>query len=735
MTTREILANALAHHARGQLASAEALYHQVLELQPNAFRAIEGLGVLRMQQGLVSEAATLFARGLTVLPRSGRTHANLGEALRVLGQTDLAVEHLRRAAALDPTLAQVPNSLGLVAFDQGRRDEAEAAYREAIRLDPHLAAAYINLANVYHTRHREAEAAAELRKALEIEPDNRIALVTLAEVLCTSGNPDLLEQAEAMCRRATVVAPHFPPGFERLGNVLRARDRYPEAIASYQHAAGLDPRRGMPYHYLGGHFQKLGNYDEAARCYTRACSIEPNEATFHADFGSLAIARGQHELAVSQYQRAIACNPRLAESHHGLGLAYLELGRLDEAESSFQEALRIEPSLAVSWSALARVQAERGDFDSSGQSARTALRIDPRLAYAYWQLAVNLKGNLSEADVQSMARLVEIRTFADAERALLHFGLALQLDTRGLYSQAVPHLDKANAFQRSANAARGEAYDAERSSRFVDRTIATFTTELIARARDWGDPDPRPVFIVGLPRTGTTLVEQILASHPLVHGAGELEEVQSLFLRLPQLLGRPTADPFEAVAALNAQSAMTAAAAFLDKLGTLAPPSATRIVDKMPDNVRFLGLISVLLPGARVIVCTRDLRDVGLSCWRTVLEKNRWTNDWDDIARRFADYQRLVNHWQRVLPANPLVVRYEDLVRDLEKHARMLIDFVELDWTPTCLDFHETRRVVRTASLSQVRQPLYTGSVERWRHYEPFLQPMLAAFMRYGVVC
>ena len=279
--------------------------------------------------------------------------------------------------------------------------------------------------------------------------------------------------------------------------------------------------------------------------------------------------------------------------------------------------------------------------------ARAALEVSPGLPDAFWRLASNLKGNLPDADARIMESLLATRSLADGERALLHFGLALRFDARGLYSQAAAHLEAANARQRSAKAARGEAHDADRYSRFVDRTIATFTAEVVARARGWGDADLRPVFVVGLPRTGTTLVEQILASHPRVHGAGELQDLQRLFLAMPDLLGQPSADPFDALAALNSQAAQRAARVYLDKINILAPPAAERIVDKMPDNVRFLGLIAMLLPAARVIVCTRDVRDVALSCWRTGFEKNPWANDWNDIARRFADHQRILDHWRQ----------------------------------------------------------------------------------------
>ena len=261
----------------------------------------------------------------------------------------------------------------------------------------------------------------------------------------------------------------------------------------------------------------------------------------------------------------------MAEFHHGLAYAKLEQQRYDEAESIFREALRIDPYLTVSWCGLARLQAERGDFDSSCRSARAALEIRPGLPDAYWRLASNLKGNLPEADVHAMESLLANRSLSDDEQALVHFGLAAWYDARELFPEAASHLETANTSQRSARVARGETHDADRYFQFIDRTITVFTRERIARTRDWGDRDPRPVFVVGLPRTGTTLVEQILASHPRVHGAGELQEVQRLFLGLPHLVCQPDADPFEAVAALNPQTAKSAARVYLDKLESLAP--------------------------------------------------------------------------------------------------------------------------------------------------------------------
>jgi tetratricopeptide (TPR) repeat protein len=724
---------AQALHIQGRLAEAEALYREVLQARPDAVRSLEGLGVLVFQQGRAEEAAALFARGVGVRPDSARLHANLGESLRILGRLDEALDHLRKALALDAGFAQAWNSLGLLAYDQRRFADAESACREAIRLNPRFAAAYINLGNALQALRRPVEAVEAMRTALRIEPDNSLGLTNLGQVLSELGDPDLLDEAEGLCRRAEALTPLLPQAPENLGNVLRLQGRLEEALACYKRSLQRDPRRAMPRHYIGQLLQERGRYDEAARLYEAARALEPNEPRFLADLGGLSAAREQYDQAAAHYRLAAALHPEFAEAQHGLGLALLEQGRLDEAEAYFREALRIDSSLAASWVALARLQSERGDIDLSCQSAQSALAVLPKLADAYWRLALNLKGRLPDAHVQAIEGLLNHKYLAPAVRAGLHFGLGAVLDARGLYPRAAACFDIANTLQFSVRAAKGQSYDPDLHSRFVDRMIATFTAEFLDDRRAWGDPDPRPVFVVGMPRSGTTLVEQILASHPRVHGAGELQEVHNIFQTLPELVGQSAGNAFDALGDLSPDSARRAARRYLARLDSLAPSTAARVVDKMPDNIRLLGLIALLWPSARVIVCGRDLRDIAVSCRQTDFVSIRWTNDWEQIAQRLADHRRIVAHWRQTQPVAWLDVRYEDLVGDLEGHARRLIEFLELDWDPACLEFYSTRRVVRTASQVQVRQPIYSHSVGRWRNYESMLQPLFQSLERRGV--
>jgi tetratricopeptide (TPR) repeat protein len=730
METRQIFERARASHVQGNYAESEALYRRVLELNPGAALALEGLGVLMFQQGRTADAATFFERGVAAQPGSARMHANLAEALRVLGRTERALQHVQRAQSIDPAFAQAWNTRGLIAYDEGRFTDALSAYLEAIAREPRLTAAHINQANALQALHRSSDAVAALRQALRVEPDNPTALSNLGQVLCDLADPDLLEEAELLCRRAAAVAPGLAQAHEYLGNVLRAAGRMEEALKAFQQSLRVDSRRAAPLFNIGQLLQHAGRFDEAAAIYDKAKALDPDDARLHISLGALALARDQYDQAVRSYRRAAELDPLSSDAQHGLGMAFLDQGRLDLAESAFREALRLNPAYAMSQTGLARIQAERGDLEKSCALARRALEMRPNSAEAYHRLASNLKGRLPEAEVEAIRRLIDHKSLPDASRAMLRFGLAAVYDARGLYRESAALLDHANQLQGAAKASQGPVYDPGQHSRLIDRFQAAFTPDACARSRGWIEPDPRHAFIVGLPRSGTTLVEQILASHHRIHGAGELYLAHAVFQDLPKLAGRPELDPFAAFAALGPESARAASRQYVDGVRAVAPAAAERVVDKMPDNFRLIGLIAVLWPGARVIVCGRDPRDVAVSCWQTGFESNAWANHPDHIAQRIADYERMMRHWRATRPLEWLDVRYEEVVADLETSARRMIDFVGLDWDPACLAFHKTRRVVRTASVAQVREPIYSQSVGKWRHYAPHLGRLFDALER-----
>jgi tetratricopeptide (TPR) repeat protein len=682
MATNDPTIVAQALYFEGRAAEAEGLFRKVLNERPDDVTALEGLGVLVLQQGRAGEAVDLFARGLAIQPDSSRLCANLGEALRSTGRLDEALVHLCRATELDPEFAQAWNSLGLLAHARGHYDYAETAYREALRLRPNFAAAHVNLANAQLGRGRIPQAAESLRQALRIEPHHGVALMNLARVLAETRQPEVADEAEALGRRAVELMPQLSYALMNLGQVLHLRGRHEEAGACFERARGL----------AAGHTRPPGEAGPTA-----------------------------------------APPPASAADAHTRGLVCLKDGRLDDAETYFRAALRTDPTMAASWLALARVQQERGELELACQSARSALAVRPGLAEAYSMLASVLGRDLLDAEVRAMEALLDDPDVTAESRARLRFGLGQVLDRRGLFGEAAAHFEAANALQSVSKSSRGLAFDHEGGSLFVRRIIEAFTPEFLAARLGWGDPDPRPVFIVGLPRSGTTLTEQVLASHSRIHGAGELHDVAHVFRSLPEFVGLPSLDPFEALDRLDPESTRPAARSYLERLDELAPRTAERVVDKQPDNLNHLGLIALCWPEARVIVCHRDRRDVALSCWQIGMPTTPWSNDWEHIARRFADHQRVLEHWKRSRPLPWLDVAYEDLVGDLEGQARRMIGYLGLEWDPACLAFHTNRRAVRTPSLVQVRQPVHTRSVGRWRNYEPFIQPLFAAFERHGI--
>ena len=284
---------------------------------------------------------------------------------------------------------------------------------------------------------------------------------------------------------------------------------------------------------------------------------------------------------------------------------------------------------------------------------------------------------------------------------------------------------EANSLQAADFRKRGLGYDPEAHEKFVDRLIAAFTPEFFARVGGFGSDSERPVFIVGLPRSGTSLTEQVLASHPRVFGAGETRLVRETFDALPAATGRPEL-PAGLSGTPRPAGRRTAWPAGTSTRSTRSNGSADRVVDKMPENTLYLGLIAVLFPRAKLIHCRRDVRDVALSCWMTELAQVRWACDPDHIASRINANRRVMDHWRRVLPVPIFEVDYEAMVTDLEGVSRELVAWCGLEWDPACLEFHKTRRPVRTASAAQVRQPVYGSSIGRWKNYEHLLAPLFA---------
>jgi tetratricopeptide (TPR) repeat protein len=501
------------------------------------------------------------------------------------------------------------------------------------------------------------------------------------------------------------------------GRVDEAMDALAEARRLGEDSAGLCVSVGRAW-------LELADYLQAKRWFERALERDPEYTEARCHLGNVHLEAGDPEGAGAVFRQVLEKEPARVEAHTGLARARLEEGDVEGAVASHREAIRLWPEGAALHAALAHTLSTAGDLDGAVACGRRAVALNPRCVPALAGLATTLRGKAEEADLRAMAELLQAPWMTDARRASLHFGLAQAYDGRGDWTRAAEHMAAANAAQKKHYEERDQGYRPAEYRTFIDRLVAAFTPDYFARVRGFGRDGDRPVFIVGMPRSGTTLTEQILASHPQVHGAGERRFASLGFQLLPLALGEGAA-PVECLARLECGHSGQIADWHLERLRELDHGRAARVTDKMPENYQLLGWIATLFPRAKIIHCRRDVRDVALSCWITNFARIRWANDLEHIAERINDYFRIMAHWQAVLPVPVFEVEYEQMVADQEGTSRRLLEFVGLDWDPACLQFHRTERLVRTASVAQVRQPIYRRSVARWERYAAALRPLL----------
>jgi tetratricopeptide (TPR) repeat protein len=403
----------------------------------------------------------------------------------------------------------------------------------------------------------------------------------------------------------------------------------------------------------------------------------------------------------------------------GLASAQISMGRHAEAIALCRAAVAAQPDFPPALSVLGLALAEMGDIEEATAVSTRAVALAPNRPEFCYNLARLYKVRRGDPVLDALeAALPGAAWLSPREACWLRFGLAKAYDDIGERDLGFARLLEGNAIRR-----REVVYDEANALGAMDRIRAIFTAEFMASREGLGDSSDVPVFIVGMPRSGTTLVEQVLASHPAVFGAGERTDLRRTVERLSGVL------PFmEAVSDIGGEQLRGMGAAYVAALRPLAPDVA-RITDKMPANFHFAGLIHLILPKARIIHVMRDPVDTCLSCFSKLFTSGQnYSYDLAELGRFHRAYQRLMAHWRKVLPPDVMLeVKYEDLVDDLESEARRILAHCELPWDDACLEFHKTSRAVNTASMTQVRQPIYRGSVGRWRPDSALLRPLLEA--------
>lgn len=471
-----------------------------------------------------------------------------------------------------------------------------------------------------------------------------------------------------------------------------------------------------------------GNLKQAEALYGKILQQHPGQPDALNLLGVMATSVGQPEVAIDLISQAVTQLPHEPDFHGNLAAAYQAAGRLPDAVRHYREAIRLNPAAVNQYLFLSDALQEQGDLEEALALSLQSLRVNPDSALAYCSLG-ELAGHgcytLTDADVQHVQELLDAGRQSPQDASLLYFTLAAHWERSGRFDQAFACYRQANDLKQQVYRSANQSFDQAKHRALIDSLLAVFSPEFVQRVRNFGIDSATPVFIVGLVRSGTSLVEQILASHPEVHGAGERKDIDQLTTNLHKQFPGSAAYP-ACVPHLDPGLARNLAYGYLQRLARPAG-TASRITDKMPHNYLHLGLIAMLFPRARIVHCRRKPLDVCASAYFQNFKWQPHTASLDDIAFHHGQYERLMDHWRRVLRLPIHEVDYEQLVADQEAVSRELVAFCGLEWHERCLSFYRTERVVQTASKLQVRRPIHDRSVGRWVPFQAHLQPLRLA--------
>lgn len=644
--------------------------------------------------------------------------------------------------------AAFDEAIGLI--NAGELGAAESRCRAALRTHPHDVNMEALLGALLVKMDRRAEAEALLRSVNESAPDFAKPAEDLGFLLVQCGRP---AEALPFLERATRLDPSLERAWFTLGKALAMLGRGAEADAAFERCFERSPERRMMAH--AAEHQKEGRTEEAEKLYRRVLRDNPRNVDAlrllaqialqadHADdaeqmlkeairlapdfqlaildFGQLCKEQDRYEEAIACFDRAIALEPTQAQAHFLRAGTLARASFTPEAAAGYRRCLELRPRHAGARLGLGHVLKAIGDYDGAVAAYQECIRITPDSGEIYWSLA-NLKTyRFDDASISEMERHAESEAAGAPSRVNFLFALAKAFEDRQDYARAFEYYRRGNELQRAQ-----VSYDPVQTEVLNDRIVETFSPELFEALRGAGDPDPSPIFILGLPRSGSTLLEQVLASHSAVEGTAELPYVGRLATSIGRG-GRGRGAYPEAMLSMRPERLSALGAEYLARSRMHRRSAAPRFVDKMPNNFPNVGLIALMLPNARIIDARRHPLDACLSGWRQLFAKGQnFTYDFTEMGEYYVQYQRMMDHWARVLPGRVLTVQYEDVVADFEAQVRRLLDFCGLPFEEACLRFYESDRPVRTPSAEQVRQPIYDRSVGHWKHYEERLGELVA---------
>ena len=534
------------------------------------------------------------------------------------------------------------------------------------------------------------------------------------------------KQAEQAFVQILKLFPKHPDANNNLGLSLEAQGRTEEAIKYFEKAVQLSPdNAGFVFNYANA-FESLGNLKQAKEYYEKAIALEPNYPEAFCNLGNVLQADGEYVEAIAAFQKSIALSEDFARHYPqvyiNLGNALMELGRDDEAIQAYQRAIEMNSQYAEAYLSLGNAYLQQGRRQEALAELRHAILLKPIFGRAYRNLVEAKRFSERDTDVQALETLYQNPSLTDEDK--MNFAFAL-----GKVYADLKDDKRSFEFYLAGNQLKRKSIDYAIADdvAYFDAIKQVCNAEFFQGHAGIGSADTTPIFVIGMPRSGTSLVEQILASHSQVYGAGERNDLQHVIERA----GDNASEKYpHCLLQMNDKELSAIGSAYLARLHAYAP-TAARITDKMPYNFLYLGLIHLVMPKAKIIHCRRNPMDNALSIFKMLftisLTCHPYAYNLKELGQYYRLYQDLMAHWRRVLPKAFYELCYEDLVADQETQTQRLLEYCDLPWEDACLAFHRTQRAVRTASLVQVRQPIHANSVEAWRRHEQQLQPFISA--------
>ena len=673
-------------YSEGKYKQAARVCQQVIAARPGLADAHNILGVTLAALGNRAEAQASLKRAVKLAPEAASIHGNLGEIYRLDGRMKDAAASLKRAVELDPANAQALNNLGIVHYENKDFDAAIAAYRKAIAKRPAMAEAHNNLGNALRMIGDPDGAMQSYQEALvhrAVYPEAYNNLGTLLQ------QDQRLEEAEHALKKAVAQGPRYVEAHNNLATLHFANGQEVEALRVLGEALKFAPEHPGTLLLTAKIQLKRNNFAAAEQAARLAIKGEPDNADALTVLGQLLHETDRYEEAITVLEKALEHRPDSPEARNFYGVALKSVGRLDEAREHILAALKKNDSMYGAYANLNDLV----DFSKETQL------------------------------YDRMEAILEAAPDPMAEPLLpLHFAFAKALDDKGEHERALDHYIVGGKMKR-----KQLNYVEEETFGFFDGIRKAFPASIFKNRPFAGNEDERPVFIIGMPRSGSTLVEQILSSHPDVYGAGEVKYLsRSLGLlrdrfpslpKYPQMMEKITPAQMELLAN-----------GYIQQISRGAGDHA-RITDKLLTNYFFVGLIHLLFPKAKFINTMRDPVDTCLSGF-TKLFKDDMPHSYDltELGHYYGKYNQLMEHWNAVLPKGVMTtIHYQETVENTEKEAKRLIDFLGLEWNKACLEFHKSSRPVKTASVAQVRKPIYKSSLQRWKKYGDGLKPLAQA--------